>query len=139
MRSMMKWIAGYGAAGVAMLALDLLWLSFVAPAVYKPALGDLLADRVNITAAALFYAIYVMGVVVLGAQPGLKAQSMAAACLYGAALGFVAYATYDLTNLATLKLWSVKVTVIDIAWGTVMTALASAAAYLAMSAVQAAE
>jgi len=131
----MKWLAGYGAAGVAMLVLDLAWLSIVAPAVYRPEIGAVLAERINLVAAALFYIVYVAGVVVLAAQPGVKAQSVLAACAYGAMLGLVAYATYDLTNLATLKVWSVKVAVIDIAWGAAMTSIASATAYFAMTAV----
>lgn len=132
---MMKWLAGYGAAGVVMLVLDFAWLSVVAPTVYRPEIGAVLAERINLVAAALFYLVYVAGVVVLAAQPGVKAQSVLAACTYGAVLGLVAYATYDLTNLATLKVWSVKVAVIDIAWGAAMTAVASATAYFAMTAV----
>jgi uncharacterized membrane protein len=131
----MKWLVGYGVAGIVMLALDFAWLSVVAPAVYRPEIGVMLAERINLAAAALFYLVYVAGVVVLAAQPGVKAQSVLTACAYGATLGLVAYATYDLTNLATLKVWSVKVAVIDIAWGAVMTAVVSAAAYLAMTAV----
>jgi uncharacterized membrane protein len=131
---MREWLIGYAAAGAVFLVLDLIWLSTVGRALYWPTLGPLLAERVNVPAAVAFYLIYVAGIVVLAVQPGLKAQSLGAACATGAALGLMAYATYDLTNLATLKTWSVKVALVDMAWGSVLTAVAAGAGYLAMTA-----
>jgi len=128
---MREWIIGYAAAGVVFLVLDLIWLSTVGRALYWPTLGALMAERVNVAAAVAFYLIYVAGILVFAVQPGLKAQSLLVACGMGAMFGFVAYATYDLTNLATLKAWSIKVALVDMAWGTLLTSVAAGAAYLA--------
>lgn len=131
---MREWLIGYASAGAVFLVLDLIWLGTVGRALYTPALGPILAERVNMSAAIAFYVVYVTGILVLAVHPGLKAQSLLVACGTGAALGFVAYATYDLTNLATLKTWSVTVALVDIAWGSVLTAVSAGAAYLAMAA-----
>jgi uncharacterized membrane protein len=130
----MKWVYGYLAGGAAFLILDALWLYMALPRFYRPALGELLSDEVNYPAAAVFYLLYLAGVLFLAVQPALKMPSFAMACLYGAALGLIAYGTYDLTNLASLKQWSAKVTIIDMAWGTILTSVASATAFLTISA-----
>ena len=129
---MRDWIIGYAAAGVVFLVLDLIWLSTVGRALYWPALGSIFSERVNIPAAAAFYPLYLLGILWLAVQPGLRAQSLLTTCGMGAMLGLIAYATYDLTNLATLKTWSVKVAIVDMAWGSILTAIAAGAAYLAM-------
>lgn len=131
---MREWLIGYAAAGAVFLVLDLIWLGTVGRALYTPALAPMLAERVNLPAAIAFYVIYMAGILVLAVQPGLKAQSFGLACAMGAVLGLVAYATYDLTNLATLKTWSLKVAIIDMAWGSCLTAVAAGSAYLAMAA-----
>jgi uncharacterized membrane protein len=131
---MTAWLAGYATAAVVFLVLDMIWLSQVTEKIYQPALGSLLADQVVLPAAIAFYLIYVAGIMVLAVQPGLRAQSLLTAILTGAMLGLVAYGTYDLTNLATLKGWPLHVTLLDLAWGTVVTAISSGAAYLAMKA-----
>jgi uncharacterized membrane protein len=131
---MTAWLAGYASAAVVFLVLDIIWLSQVTEKIYQPALGSLLADQVFLPAAIAFYLIYVAGIMVLAVQPGLRAQSLLTAILTGAMLGLVAYGTYDLTNLATLKGWPLHVALLDLAWGTVVTAIASGAAYLAMRA-----
>jgi uncharacterized membrane protein len=131
---MLKWLAGYAAGGVVFLALDAIWLGILSREIYRPVLSPMLADRINIGAASAFYLIYVTGVLFLAVQPAVKAQSFGTALATGAFLGLVAYATYDLTNLATLKMWSVKVAVIDIAWGVSLTAVTAGAAYLAVMA-----
>ena len=127
-----KWAVGYGVAGGVFLLLDLLWLGIVVPSVYRPELGALLRDDVIIPAALAFYVMYVGGMMILAVLPGLKAQSLLTAVAMGAMLGLVAYGTYDLTNLATLKGWSLKVTLIDMTWGSFVTAMASGSAYLSM-------
>lgn len=132
---MLKWVSAYGAAAAVFLLLDIAWLSAVSEAVYRPEVGAVLADDVNLAAAVAFYLIYVAGMVGLAADPGYRAGSIRTAALTGAVLGLVAYGTYDLTNLATLKVWSLKVTVIDMAWGSFVTAVSSAAACAAMIAV----
>jgi uncharacterized membrane protein len=132
---MLKFIAAYVAAAVVFLLLDVTWLSMVSETIYRPEVGAMLADNFLLPAAVAFYLIYVGGMVVLAAYPGYRDGSIATAAVTGAVLGLVAYGTYDLTNLATLKMWSLKLTVIDMAWGTFVTAASSAAACAAMIAV----
>ena len=125
------WISAYVAAAVVMLALDGVWLGTMATQLYRPALGDLLKDSFSPAPAIAFYVVYVLGIVVLAIAPALQTSRWIAAAQSaawrGALLGFVAYATYDLTNLATLRAWSLRVTLADLCWGTVLTAMASAA------------
>ena len=115
------------------LALDGVWLSTMAPRVYRPAMGDLVAPGVNLGAAALFYLVYGVGIAVFAVAPALGAGRWTVAFLSGALLGFVAYATYDLTNHATLRNWPMVVTALDMAWGTLATALAASFAYAVVS------
>jgi uncharacterized membrane protein len=110
--------------------IDMVWLGFVARNFYKEQLHSLLSPQVNWTAALLFYFIYIAGILFFAVRPGLEAGSLARACLYGALFGFFTYATYDLTNLATLRDWPVLVSVVDIGWGTLLCTLVSGAAYL---------
>lgn len=128
---MMIWIFAYAGAALAMLALDAAWLSFAAKRLYRPELGDMLAEGFRMTPAAIFYFLYVGGIVFLAVAPGLDAGKWTVAATRGAALGFIAYATYDLTNQATLRHWSTTVTIADMAWGTVLTAIAATAGYAA--------
>ena len=122
---MTQWIVGYCAAAAIFVALDIVWLSTVGPAVYRPALKELFADRVQLAPAVAFYLVYVGGMMILAIQPGLRAQSVATAAMLGATLGFVAYATYDLTNMATLKTWPLKIAAMDIVWGALLSAIAA--------------
>jgi uncharacterized membrane protein len=101
--------------------LDFLWLGFVAKAITNPNSADCCWDKPNIPVAALFYALYVAGVLVFAVLPALDAGQWSRALLHGALFGFFAYATYDLTNLATLKGWTPSVALLDLAWGTVVT------------------
>lgn len=120
------WIATAVVFGAA----DAIFLSQVVQRVYRPLIGEILRPDVGIPAAAAFYLIYVSGIVFFAVAPALEKQSFAVAALNGAILGFVAYATYDLTNQATMRVWDVRVTLIDVAWGGFATALAAGAAYL---------
>lgn len=108
---------------------DAIFLSQVAQRVYRPLIGEILRPDVGIAAAAAFYVIYVSGLVFFAVAPALEKQSLMTAIVSGAALGFVAYATYDLTNQATLRAWDMRVTLIDIVWGAFVSALAAGAAY----------
>jgi uncharacterized membrane protein len=116
-------------------ALDAVWLSTMADALYRPAIGHLMMERFALLPALLFYAIYLTGVVVFAVLPGLATGRVFDALRRGALFGFVAYATYDLTNQATLKGWPWRVTLFDLAWGTLATATASAAATFAVLAL----
>jgi len=110
-------------------ALDAIWLTQFGPRLYRPLIGDILRSDVNWPAAIAFYLIYVSGIVFFAVLPALETQSFTTALLNGAVFGFVAYATYDLTNHATMKVWDIRVTVIDMAWGTSATALAGGAGF----------
>ncbi|RME62365.1 MAG: DUF2177 family protein [Alphaproteobacteria bacterium] len=120
---------GYVAAMAAFFALDVLWLGVVAKAFYANALGAWLRPAPHLAAAAAFYLLYVGGIVYFAVAPALRGGGWSTALLSGALLGLLAYGTYDMTNLATLKNWPLRVSVVDMAWGTALTALAALAGY----------
>ena len=122
----MKWIAAYIAAGLSFGALDALWLNWAGKNLYRPALGELLAPSFRLAPALVFYALYIAAIVWFAVRAGHSGEMGAgAALLNGALLGAICYATYDLTNQATLKVWPVHITLIDIAWGAFATAVAA--------------
>ena len=129
----MTWIAAYIAAAVSFLALDALWLGVVAQKLYQREFGSMLLEKPNMGAAAAFYALYLFGVVFFAVKPALESGGWTRALLQGALFGLVAYATYDLTNLATLKGFPVRVVAPDLIWGMVVTAVAALAGYAAAS------
>lgn len=116
-------------AGGVMGVFDALWLTVVASKFYKSQIGSLLLEKSNMTAAIIFYVIYVVGVVAFVISPALEKGSWQYALGYGALFGFVAYATYDLTNLSTLKGFTLKVVIVDMIWGVCLTAAVSVIAY----------
>jgi len=120
------------AAGL-FVAIDAVWLGLVAPKFYRKHIGKILADKPNFVAAAVFYALYIVGVVVFAINPALDEDSLQQAMGLGALLGLVMYATYDLTNQATLKVWSTKVSVVDMAWGAFITGIVSTLTFLIFS------
>lgn len=129
--SAQQWLLAYGGALLALIALDALWIGlYMAPA-YKSALGELMLEQPRLAAAALFYLLYAAGLVLLAVAPGLRALSWPSAALHGAVLGLIAYGTYDLTNYALLKAWPLGLALIDIAWGSVLSAAAATAAWQA--------
>jgi uncharacterized membrane protein len=130
---MRRFLLAYGAALVVLVGMDMVWLTLSGPTLYRPRMGDMLLEQPVLAAAAAFYLLYAAGVVVLAAAPGFAAGAWTRATLLGALLGVVAYGTYDLTNHATLRNWSSLITVVDMAWGAVLTAVAATAAYLAGS------
>jgi uncharacterized membrane protein len=117
----------YLASAIVFLVLDAAWLTTMADRLYRPALGRLLLDRFELAPAALFYALYVIGIVVFAVAPGLASGRWTTSLGLGALLGLIAYATYDLTNQATLRDWPWRVTLADLGWGTLVTAVAAAA------------
>jgi uncharacterized membrane protein len=130
----LRYLAAYLAAAVVMAALDLGWLSYAAKAFFEPAVGSLLAEKTNTPAAVLFYLLYIVGIVLFAVTPALRSGGgWTTALAMGAAFGFFAYVTYDLTNMATLKVWPAHLAIIDIAWGTFVTAAAASAGYGAAS------
>lgn len=131
----MPWIAAYVASAVTFLALDALWLGVVAQKMYQREFGPLLLEKPNMAAAAVFYALYLVGIVFFAVKPALEAGSWSRALIHGALFGLIAYATYDLTNLATLKGFPFKVVIPDLAWGAFVTSAAAIAGYAATSRV----
>lgn len=127
---MMRLVAAYFITLVVFLGIDFIWLTRAARRLYADNLGELLLDKPRFAAAALFYVLYVVGIVVFAVSPALKTGSASTALLFGVLLGFLAYATYDMTNFATLKNWPLIVTVVDMAWGAVLTGVSAAAGYL---------
>ncbi len=123
-------IAWFGTA-LAFLIADAIWLTQVGPKLYRPLIGELLSDRLNVPAAVAFYLIYVSGITYFAVAPALQEGSLTRALINGAILGLVAYATYDLTNQATLKIWDIRVTLADMVWGAFASALAASAGYWA--------
>lgn len=113
--------------------LDLTWLGYAAKAFFAPAVGSLLSERTNMAAAVLFYGLYVGGIVLFAVSPALREGNWTTALQLGAALGVFAYMTYDLTNMATLKVWPAWLSALDIGWGMLVTATAATAGYLAAS------
>lgn len=124
---LMKWIIAYVFAFLSFGLLDFLWLRWAGPNFYRPQIGEMLAANFRAVPALVFYVTYIAGMVWFAVRPGLSGD-VALATLNGALLGVVAYATYDLTNQATMKMWSMQVTIGDIIWGAVATAVASTVA-----------
>lgn len=100
--------------------IDMIWLGVVAKGFYRKHLGPMLSPRVNWAAAFLFYLLFIVGLLVFAIKPALAGGEPLRALYLGALLGLISYATYDLTNLATLKDWPVVVTVVDLIWGTIL-------------------
>ena len=123
----------YATTLVVMAIGDALWLSFFARAVFRPTLGTILLDGVRWWAAIAFYLLFALGVTFFATTPAARQGSWQIALFYGALLGFFGYMTYDLTNLATIKAWTTSLALMDIAWGTFLTALAAVAGYAAGS------
>jgi uncharacterized membrane protein len=120
----------YVATLILFVGIDLVWLAVVARTFYRDQLGGLMAAKLNYPAALAFYLIYAAGLVFFAVRPALAAGSWAEAAKLGAAFGFVAYATYDLTNLATIRNWPLALTFVDLVWGTVLSATVAAGAVL---------
>lgn len=109
--------------------IDLLWLGLLAKPFYRSQLADFLGERFNWPAAVLFYLIFIVGILLFAVLPALERESLQHALVWGALFGFFTYATYDLTNLATLPGWPITIVVVDILWGTFLCASVAAASY----------
>lgn len=115
----------YVIAFMVFIVIDLVWLGVVAKDFYGTQLGDKMAKQINWTAAIIFYALYILGLMVLVIVPSLQSDDLIQAFWLGAFVSFMMYATYDLTNLATLEGWPLKMTLVDLVWGTVLGSLTS--------------
>jgi uncharacterized membrane protein len=125
----MTYVATYLASLIVFLGVDMVWLSTMASRVYRPIMGDIALQGANLAPAVAFYVLYPVGLVIFVILPALKAGNIQAALIYGALFGFFTYATYDLTNQATLRNWTLQLSLIDMAWGTVLAAVAAAAGF----------
>lgn len=125
----MDFITRFIVAGLMFALIDGIWLSFVANKFYRSQLGSLLLEKPNLPAAVLFYVVFLIGLVVFVISPAISSNDWKVALGLGALFGFVTYATYDLTNLATLKSYPITLTIVDMAWGTVLTASVSVASF----------
>ncbi len=126
---MRQMIAAYAGGMTAFLAIDAIWLSIMGPRFYKPMLGDLVLERFSVPPAIAFYLIFGVGLTAFAIMPALSAGKPATAALMGALFGLVAYATYDLTNQATLRNWPLALTLVDMTWGAVLSGLAAYVGY----------
>ena len=133
--AMIRWIGAFVAGVAAFCACDFVWLGFVASDFYASRLNGLLLDEPRITAAIVFYPLYVVGLLVFCVGPAQAARSWRRAALRAALFGLIAYSTYDLSNLATLRGWSVAVTLVDVAWGMIVSSITALVAYAAAAAV----
>jgi len=124
-----KLLLAYLLTAIVFFAIDLTWLGWVAKDLYRKYLGGFLSDQVNWTAAFIFYALFIVGIFIFAILPAAEKNSIGHAVIYGALFGFFTYATYDLTNLATLKNWPLTIVFIDIIWGSILTGTVAAAGY----------
>lgn len=113
---------------VIFLVIDGLWLAFVAQNMFKQEIGSILGEP-RMIYALIFYAAYPLAIVVFALAPSLEAKNLTKAIMLGAFLGFIAYGTYELTNMATLKDWTLKLVVVDLIWGSFVTAITAAISY----------
>lgn len=123
-----RWVAGWAVTAAVFGVLDGLWLGVIAQGTYDRAFGPLLADPANVPAAVAFYVIYTLGITHFATGPGLRGSSIRTAALQGAALGVVAYAAFDLTGLAVIEGYPAAIVPLDMAWGTLATAVSAAVA-----------
>jgi uncharacterized membrane protein len=125
-----KYIIAYVATGISFALIDSVWLRTMYARLYKPEIGELMmTNGFRLVPAVIFYLLYILGMMIFAVGPALQSGRWQTALLWGALLGFFCYMTYDLTNHATMKVWSTKVTVLDILWGTFLTGSASLAGW----------
>jgi len=127
----MRYLKLYLVSLTAFFAIDMLWLGLAARSFYQQHLGFLMAPSPNWFVAIVFYLLFILGLLVFVVLPGLGAKSLKTTLLHAALFGLITYATYDLTNLATLKDWPALLSVIDMAWGTVLSVLVSYISFMA--------
>ncbi len=126
---MKRYLVAYLVTLITMVLIDAVWLSIMADRLYRPVIGDMLAPEFRLIPAIMFYLIYPAGLVFLAVRPAFRQGALSTAVLSGAVLGFTAYATYDLTNQATLIRWSTALTLADLCWGTFLSAIATGTGY----------
>jgi uncharacterized membrane protein len=131
----MSTIAAYVAVLIVFGAIDAVWLSTMGPLLYRPVLADILLPSLRAAPAIVFYLIYPIGIVVFAVLPGARAQSLPTAFTLALLFGAIAYATYDLTNYATLRNWTLQITILDLVYGALASSFAAMAGYLVLRAI----
>ncbi|XMB72326.1 DUF2177 family protein [Mycoplasmatota bacterium WC30] len=126
----MEFLKMYLIGFIVFILIDIVWLSLIANKFYKKHLGFLMKEKPNLIVALVFYLIFIVGLVYFVIKPGIEAESIGQIILGGALFGFIGYATYDLTNLSTLKNWPVIVTVVDLIWGSTLSVIISSLTYV---------
>lgn len=126
---MLKLLTSYFIALISFFALDMFWLGVISKSYYKQKLGFILSDNPNWVAAIIFYLIYIGGILFFAVEPSLKENTWQIALINGIVLGALCYATYDLTNMATIAKWPIEIVVIDIIWGMIITGSVSIITY----------
>lgn len=126
---LITYVVAYIATAVVFLGLDALWLGVVAQTAYRRWIGHLMADDINMMAAFWFYLAYVIGLLIFAVAPAFRDGAWTTAMIYGALFGFFAYGTYEMSNFATLRDWPIRMVVVDLAWGTILSAVAAVAGY----------
>jgi len=121
----MQYVTAYFMTAVIFFALDMVWLVKVANGFYRGEIGNLLLEKPALGVATGFYLVFVAGIVFFAIHPALRSGSVWTALLFGCLFGFFTYATYDMTNLATLKGWTMKLAAVDIVWGTVLSGVSA--------------
>lgn len=124
-----KYLIGYIATGISFAVIDSVWLRTMYTRLYVPEIGAMLMNGMRLGPAIAFYLLYILGIMVFAVGPALSSGKWQTALIQGAMFGFFCYMTYDLTNYATLKVWSLKVTILDMIWGTLLTGGAAAGGY----------
>ena len=124
-----RYLIAYVSTALPFVAMDFVWLTTTTDLIYRPDIGALMLDRPNVPVAVLFYALFMVGVVVFAVLPALTERSFKKALTLGALFGFLAYATFDLTSLASLKGFTPRLAVIDMIWGAVVSGAAAMLGY----------
>ena len=125
----MKQLVAYFAGFVTFVIADMAWLGTMTSRFYRPTLSDILLTGVNLPPALAFYLLYPIGLVLFAVNPAMKTNSLGTALIYGCLFGFFTYSTYDLSNYATLRNWSLALTVVDIVWGTILAGFAATVSF----------
>jgi uncharacterized membrane protein len=131
----LKYVLGYILTGLSFAIIDSVWLRNMYVRLYQDQIGEVLMKGVRMGPAVTFYLLYILGIIIFAFTPALASGKWQTALINGAMFGFFCYMTYDLTNYSTLKVWSLKVTILDMIWGTVLTGLAAAAGYWLTTAI----
>lgn len=126
----MKTLIVYAITTIIFFAIDMVWLGLIAKSFYRQKLGFILSPDINWPAAIIFYLLYIGGILYFAVLPAMKEHSWQTALIQGLVLGMLCYATYDLTNMATIKNWPLVIVVVDIIWGAVLTGCCAAISYI---------